>query len=116
MCVPANICTNEPALFLIKCIFLLTGSNGADTMHDVMEHNALLQSHAGNRRLEGMQVGQHLPKALTVTDLCRAFGFSRQTFYRRAALGEFRPFELARPIGRRRYSGEKVQAFLNGRK
>lgn len=61
------------------------------------------------------QVGDTLPKAMSPSDMMRAFGLSAATFYRRQAAGEFRPFELARPIGRKRYSGEKVQTFLNGR-
>lgn len=62
------------------------------------------------------QVGDTLPKAMTPADMMRTFGFSRTTFYRREAKGDFAPFLLARAIGRKRYSGEKVQTFLNGRR
>lgn len=61
------------------------------------------------------QVGDTLPKAMSPSDMMRAFGLSSTTFYRRQAKGEFTPMLLARSIGRKRYSGEKVQTFLNGR-
>lgn len=61
------------------------------------------------------RVGDVLPKAMTIRDMCWAFGISRPTFYRFEAAGEYRPFELPRPIGNRRWSGERVQAFLSGR-
>lgn len=48
--------------------------------------------------------------------MCEAFSISRPTFYRREKADEFKPFLLPRAIGKKRYSGEKVQAFLNGRK
>lgn len=62
------------------------------------------------------RVGEPLPKAMSPADMMRAFGMSEPTFMRLQAQGEFKPFLLARAIGRKRYSGEKVQAFLNGRK
>lgn len=62
------------------------------------------------------RVGDLLPKAMGIRDMCAAFGISRPTFRKLRTAGEFRPFELARPIGNKRWSGEKVQAFLNGRK
>lgn len=65
--------------------------------------------------VESAQVGDTLPKAMSPSDMMRAFGISRTTFYRREVLGEFAPFLLARAIGRKRYAGEKVQRFLNGR-
>lgn len=61
-------------------------------------------------------VGEQLPKAMSAADMMRAFGLSEPTFIRRQALGDFKPFLLPRPIGRKRYSGAKVQEFLNGRK
>jgi len=63
----------------------------------------------------GIRVGAGLPKAMSASDMMRAFGLTPPTFYRRQAAGDFSPFLLARAIGRKRYSGEKVQAFLNGR-
>lgn len=65
--------------------------------------------------LSTAQVGDTLPKAMSPADMMRAFGISSTTFYRREAAGEMAPFLLARSIGRKRYSGEKVQKFLNGR-
>lgn len=61
-------------------------------------------------------VGEPLPKAMGAKEMMRAFGMSTPTFQRLQAEGEFKPFLLPRPIGRKRYSGEKVQSFLNGRK
>lgn len=61
-------------------------------------------------------VGEQLPKAMGALEMCRAFGLSRPSFFRMQTAGEFKPFLLSRPIGRKRYSGEKVQSFLNGRK
>ncbi len=61
-------------------------------------------------------VTEPLPKAMDAGAAARAFGMTPATFRRHRAAGEFRPFELPRPIGAKRYSGEKVQAFLNGRK
>jgi hypothetical protein len=60
------------------------------------------------------RVGDALPKALNVAQMCTAFGVSYATFYRKEKLGEFRTFELARPIGDKRWSGDRVQRFLNG--
>lgn len=62
------------------------------------------------------RVGEPLPKAMGALEMRRAFGLSVPSFTRLQALGEFKPFLLSRPIGRKKYSGEKVQAFLNGRK
>lgn len=62
------------------------------------------------------KVGESLPKALGPREMREAFGISAATFRRQQAAGEFKPFLLPRPIGLKRYSGEKVQAFLNGRK
>lgn len=61
-------------------------------------------------------VDEHLPKALSTGEMCRAFGISYRTFYRREQAGEFQPFELPARIGRKRYSGERVQRFLEGRR
>lgn len=48
--------------------------------------------------------------------MMRAFGLTAPTFYRQQRAGKFRPFLLARQIGHKRYSGEKVADFLRGRK
>lgn len=63
-----------------------------------------------------LTVADTLPKAMGPRDMWRAFNISRETFFRYQRTGKFRAFELPRPIGSKRYSGEKVQAFLNGRK
>ena len=80
------------------------------TLTDIVNHEPLTEP------VEPAKVGDVLPKALGAAELCEAFGISYTTFYRLQQAGEFKPFELSRPIGRKRWSGEKVQAFLNGRK
>lgn len=70
----------------------------------------------GATTLTPTKVGESLPKAMGPRDMMRAFQISEPTFYRLQKLGEFKPFLLPRPIAHKRYSGEKVQAFLNGRK
>lgn len=65
---------------------------------------------------QAARVGEHLPKAMGARDMQRAFGLTPATFFRRQAAGDFKPFLLPRAIGAKRYSGEKVQSFLNGRK
>jgi hypothetical protein len=60
-------------------------------------------------------VGDTFPKAMNATQMARAFGLSAVTFRKRHRLGEFKPFELPRAIGQKRWSGERVQKFLNGR-
>lgn len=66
--------------------------------------------------VQPLKVGESLPKALGSADMMRAFHLSRATFFRLQAAGEFKPFLLPRAIGLKKYSGEKVQTFLNGRK
>jgi hypothetical protein len=56
-----------------------------------------------------------LPKAMGPRDMARAFDMTYETFRRRNHKGEFKPFELPRAIGNKRWSGEAVQRFLNGR-
>jgi hypothetical protein len=65
---------------------------------------------------EPSKVGESLPKAMGPRDMARAFHISLPTFYRSQREGEFKPFLLPRPIAGKKYSGEKVQTFLNGRK
>lgn len=66
--------------------------------------------------VQGARVGEALPKAMGPKEMCAAFGMRYHAFRLLERRGEFRPFELSRPIGRMKWSGEKVQAFLNGRK
>jgi hypothetical protein len=67
---------------------------------------------------ERSMVGEALPKAMGPQDMARAFGISVPTFYRQQREGVYKRFEL--PVRLRpkckRYSGEKVQSFFNGRK
>lgn len=80
------------------------------------ESTVLLNGPDGDRKPDAAKVGEQLPKAMSPRDMYRALGISRQTFYNLERAGELRPFLLPRPLGIKRYSGEKVQAFLNGRK
>lgn len=73
------------------------------------------RSEVGNQGGGTAFVGEQLPKAMGSGDMCRAFSISHPTFKKRERAGAFRPFELPRAIGAKRYSGEKVQLFLNGR-
>jgi hypothetical protein len=65
---------------------------------------------------QGFTTEEPLPKALGPKEMAQAFGMSTANFRRLQKLGEFRPFELPRPIGIKRYSAVKVQTFLRGRK
>lgn len=73
------------------------------------------RSETGTKTGSASRVGEQLPKAMGSGDMCTAFSISHPTFKKRERAGAFRPFELPRAIGRKRYSGEKVQTFLNGR-
>jgi hypothetical protein len=55
-----------------------------------------------------------LPAALNVADLARVFGVSLPTIYGYHHSGKLRRFQLAKPIGTRRWSGRLLKEFLNG--
>jgi hypothetical protein len=55
-----------------------------------------------------------LPAALDAKDLARIFGTSLDTIYDYHHGGKLRRFQLAKPIGSRRWSGRLVRDFLNG--
>lgn len=67
--------------------------------------------------MERSQVGESLPKAMGPKDMARAFGICEALFYRRQREGAYKRFELPARLSPRgkRYSGEKVQKFLNGK-
>jgi len=79
------------------------------------ERNDISDTSVASHAPATLRVGDKLPKALGTGDMIAAFGISKRTFYRRERAGEFRPFELPRPLGMKRWSGEKVQCFLDGR-
>jgi hypothetical protein len=82
--------------------------------HCGLEANAPASSREGS--LQPARPTVHpLPKAMGPSDMMKAFGISYPTFNRREKAGDLMPFLLARTIGRNRYFGERVQAFLNGR-
>lgn len=60
--------------------------------------------------------GEQFPNAMGPRDMARAFGISYETFRRLERMGEFKPFELPRAIGIRRWAFVRVQQFLAGRK
>jgi hypothetical protein len=83
----------------------------------IFSRMAITSEHSGGQSgLSPLRVGDALPKAMGARDMMRAFQISEPTFHRLQREGEFKPFLLPRPIGTKKYSGEKVQAFLNGRK
>jgi hypothetical protein len=55
-----------------------------------------------------------LPPALTAKDLARIFQVAVGTIYGYHYAGKLRRFQLAKPIGARRWSGRLVRDFLNG--
>lgn len=55
-----------------------------------------------------------LPTLMGVDDMCRAFDISRAHCYRLAKQGRFKSFELKPRIGRMKWSGVKVAAYLRG--
>lgn len=46
--------------------------------------------------------------------LAQRLGISKATYTRRKRLGQFKPFEVKRPLGRYRYSAMLVDAYLAG--
>lgn len=51
---------------------------------------------------------------LNDTELRKALGISERTFYRLKKRGAFRMFEVARPMGQRRYAATLVDRFTAG--
>lgn len=60
------------------------------------------------------QVGDPLPVALDAHDLARVFGRSVKTVHGWHKAGKLRRFDLPKPIGSKRWSGRKLQEFLDG--
>lgn len=89
-----------------------------DSAH-IVGRMVVLSEHASEQTNGGpSRVGESLPKAMGPIEMARAFDISLPTFYRRQRAGDYKPFLLPRRLSPRgpRYSGEKVQAFLDGRK
>jgi len=61
-----------------------------------------------------LKVGEVLPALCGIADLLRAFRISRSQFYVLARRGQFARFEVAHPIGSKRWSGALITAHLNG--
>lgn len=57
-------------------------------------------------------ISEPLPKRLTVTDMQRAFRVKSSTFYALLAQGKFDRFEILPRIGKRAWSGAKVNRYL----
>jgi len=56
----------------------------------------------------------HLPAALDAHDLAKVFGVGLATVYGYHYAGKLRRFQLAKPIGSRRWSGRLLREFLSG--
>lgn len=63
-------------------------------------------------KIRRLHVGDALPARCGVADMCRAFGISRRCFYLWLRARKFDRFEILPPIGKRAWSGAKVQAYL----
>jgi hypothetical protein len=57
--------------------------------------------------------GETLPAACDAHDLARAFGKSLNTIYDWHKGGKLRRFEFGKPMGSKRWSGRKLQEFLD---
>ena len=59
-------------------------------------------------------VDTQLPVACDAHDVGRVFNVAVKTVYGWKQAGKLRRFELAKPMGSRRWSGRLLQAFVNG--
>lgn len=64
------------------------------------------------------QVGDQLPRRMSVRDMCRAFPINghpmdRSTFYAHERAGKFERFELKPQIGAKAWSGTLVARYLD---
>lgn len=55
-----------------------------------------------------------MPALLNGGELQAVLGVSARTFYRLKKQGRMKMFEVARPLGQRRYSSVLVRRYLNG--
>jgi len=70
---------------------------------------------AGTYGRSSFRVGEPLPLVLVLEDLAAILGVGRSQAYALEHAGELAPLEcLPRVGGRRRYSGKKVQAWVDG--
>jgi hypothetical protein len=60
------------------------------------------------------KVGDPLPVALDAHDIAHVFGRSVKTVHGWHKAGKLRRFDLPKPIGSKRWSGRKLQEFLDG--
>lgn len=60
-----------------------------------------------------MKVGETLDAALDAHQVARAFGKSVKTIHGWHKAGKLRKFELRQPMGTKRWSGRKLQDFLD---
>jgi hypothetical protein len=59
-------------------------------------------------------VGDRLPAAMDSAELMLKLGMTKAGFYKLHAAGKFDRFLLPNAIGKRRFSGRLVQAYLDG--
>lgn len=62
----------------------------------------------------GYRIGDPLPQRMTAKDMQAAFDLKAPRFYELVRAGAFNAFELKPIIGRRCWSGEKVQRYFAG--
>lgn len=58
--------------------------------------------------------GVPYPAVMTPRELMRVLGYGDSQFFVLQKRGAFRMFEVSRPIGLKRYSGELVRRFKDG--
>jgi hypothetical protein len=63
---------------------------------------------------EQLRVGEPLPARCLPEDMMRIFGIKAARFYALQAAGKFDRFEIRPRIGRRAWSGRKIQRYLDG--
>jgi len=82
-----------------------------------MDMNSEIRTVEPNLPTERHGINDKIPNVLAPKDLMRVLGYDvKSTFYAHAKQGKFKRFELARPIGLKRYSGRLVEQYLRGGK
>lgn len=64
--------------------------------------------------MEPWPLGKPIPALMNDTELRQVLSMSTAKFYELKKAGKFKMFEVSRPFGQRRYSGARVQAYLDG--
>jgi hypothetical protein len=109
-----DIFTEKAADALNSVVIHLTALKLASTMRIMPSSTAENHFNSINIRA-AVAVGEPLAKALSGSQMAAAFGISYTTFWRKEHRGDFRAFELPRPISNKRWSGALVQEFLDAK-